>query len=68
MILRDKSQPGVFVARSGRAAWRPVKIGLQGHDKAEIIEGINPDELVIIPADTGTKGLTDGQRVKVTQP
>jgi HlyD family secretion protein len=69
LILRSsdlvwrESGPGVSVEQGGRAAWRPLKLGLRGRETVEILEGIRAGESVIVPVDAKTP-LRDGQRVK----
>ncbi|MGB9623261.1 MAG: efflux RND transporter periplasmic adaptor subunit [Phycisphaerae bacterium] len=62
IVWRD-SGPGVFVEQQGHARWRPVRLGLRGRETVEILEGLRPGEVVIVPADAKVP-LRDGQRVK----
>jgi HlyD family secretion protein len=62
LVKRD-GKTGVFVAVQGRAEWRPLKIGLHGREAVEIIDGVAPGEIVIMPSDPKGKPLTDGCRV-----
>lgn len=54
--------PGVFVATDGRAAWRPVRPGLQGSDSVEIQEGLTPGEIVVRAREPGRR-LEPGTRI-----
>lgn len=55
-------RPGtVFVVKQGFARKRPVKVGVVGPKKAEILAGLQPGELVI----TLGQGITDGDKVNV---
>jgi len=58
---------GTFVESGGRAAWRPLGLGLRGQESVEIIEGLSPNERAIVPA-TQKTSLKPGQRVKVPAP
>jgi HlyD family secretion protein len=51
----------LFVIRSGKAELQPVKVGLMNDESAEITDGIQPDEQVILAPETS---LRDGLRVK----
>ena len=65
-ISIEKNHPGVFVLNKERAIWHPVKIGLQGQGKVEILEGLDPNDTVITSLDPRQNPLSDGKRVKVT--
>jgi HlyD family secretion protein len=66
LILRREEKTGVYVEEKGKAAWRPLKIGLRGREQVEIIEGLNPGALVILPKDS--KRFFEGRRVEVELP
>lgn len=57
-------KPGVFVADSGKAAWRDVTLGLRGGDKVEVTHGLSAGEKVVAPADSKQPALKPGQRIK----
>jgi len=59
-----QGKPGVFVATSGRAAWREVTLGLRGRETVEITQGLLAGEKVVVPADPKQSPLKPGQRVK----
>jgi RND family efflux transporter MFP subunit len=60
--LRGES---VFVANGARVRRRPVKVGIVGTKKVEILEGLKPEELVVSdPPAT----LRDGDYVRVRAP
>jgi RND family efflux transporter MFP subunit len=53
----------VWVAgEDGRATWRPVQIGVQTHDRAEIISGMTAGERVVVD---GGALLSEGARVRI---
>lgn len=62
-IVWRENGPGVFVEQQGRAAWRPIRLGLRGRETIELLKGVRPGESVIASADAKTP-LRDGQRVK----
>ena len=56
------SEPGLYVISAGRAAWRPVKTGLQGRELIEIVTGVQPGDIVAMPV--GPKPVSlDGRKV-----
>lgn len=63
-IVKEKDIAGVFIQDHGKASWRPLKIGLRGREKAEILEGLNPGDTVITPVDS--KRFFEGRKVRVT--
>ena len=54
--------PGVFVSSNGRSVWRQVQLGLRSRESVEILEGLNADEIVVVPVDTRMT-LSDGRSV-----
>ncbi len=62
LLLRDKT-PGVHVEEQGRAAWRPIKTGLRSRDFVEVIDGLQPGDMVLLPADPKT-ALREGRKVE----
>jgi RND family efflux transporter MFP subunit len=52
---------GVFVVRDGRARWQPVKIGLRGETRVQVLEGLSPGDTVVT---TGRTALSDGMTVR----
>ena len=57
-VLRavDSGAPWVLVARDGVAVRVPVAIGLRGVGVAEIVDGLEPGESVIVPAAAAVPG------------
>ena len=66
VVWRD-GKAGTFVERDGRAAWRPLRLGLRGRESVEVVEGLSEGERAIIPA-AQAGGLKPGQRVAATPP
>jgi RND family efflux transporter MFP subunit len=62
VIVWQQGQSGVYVIENGRAYWRKITIGIQGKDKVEVTEGLQPGQVVLIP---GLKLPPDGRAVKV---
>ena len=65
VIFRDRN-PYVFVANpdTGKVEQRQVKLGIEGLNQREIIEGVSPGELLVTE---GQNRLVDGAPVKVMQ-
>jgi HlyD family secretion protein len=64
-VSRHEGQPGVFVRSDGRAAWRPLKLGLRGRETVEVLDGLEPGDVAVKPVDGGTT-LRAGRRVKAS--
>lgn len=60
----DSAQPWVLANRDGEAHRMPVKVGLRGVGRVEIIDGLGGDESVILPAG----GALEGDRVRAKPP
>lgn len=61
-VVRRESQPGVFVDRNRHAEWKPLNFGLRSTNMVEVIEGLEPDDIVVTPADP-RDSLTTGRRI-----
>jgi HlyD family secretion protein len=64
LVVWQDARPGVFVAADGRAAWREVVLGVSSRDAVEVVDGLQPGETVIAPADAAVK-LETGQRISM---
>jgi hypothetical protein len=53
---------GVFCKVGERAEWRPIQLGLQARDTAEVADGLAPGEIVLMAAG-GKNTALDGRRV-----
>jgi len=64
--IRDAATaaPWVLALQDGRAVRRPVKLGLRGAGRTEIIEGVAPDELLVSTVDPG---VADGDRIRARE-
>jgi HlyD family secretion protein len=56
---------GVFVVRSGRAIFTPVRIGVLGEADVEALAGIQPGEEIVVGDYAALQNLHSGMRVKV---
>ncbi|QHN02874.1 efflux RND transporter periplasmic adaptor subunit [Granulicella sp. WH15] len=64
-VQRSTEAPGKFVlviASDGTAKKRPVTVGIQTEETTQIVDGLKPDDNVIIG---GGYGLDDGTKVKI---
>ena len=61
-LLDDESDPAVFVARGGKAARVPVKLGYTDGEWAEVLSGLKPGEQVVT---AGKVALREGSAVQV---
>lgn len=55
---------GVYINDNGTAKWRPVTLGIEGPDTVEVLEGLRPGDLAIMPAQAGAK-LDAGRQVLI---
>ncbi len=49
VVWRD-NEPGVFINANGSAEWRPLVLGLRRHDMVEVVRGVEPVELIVMPS------------------
>ena len=63
-ILWRGGQPGALVRQGQYAAWRGLTLGLSGKEAVEITAGLEPGDLVIVPAD-GKNMAIEGRRIVV---
>lgn len=63
LVWRD-GKPGVFVAASGKARWKPVRLGLAGEENVEVLDGLKEGERVVRLGEGARGALKDGQRIK----
>jgi HlyD family secretion protein len=64
LVMRE-DEPAVFVAMGGQASWRPLRLGLRGHEAVEVVEGLQPGDVVVRPQDPKAGPLTEGRKVAV---
>jgi HlyD family secretion protein len=56
---------GAFVAHEGHAQWRALTLGIKGRENVEVLEGLTPGDVVVMPADPKAAPLADGLRVSL---
>ncbi len=57
----EGAAPWVMLAENGRALRRTVKLGLRGHDKVEVVQGLREGDFVLIAT-----AVEEGQRIRLT--
>jgi HlyD family secretion protein len=60
-----KEVEGVFVVRSGRAEFVPIKMGIAGDKYFEVLTGVAAGDQVITGPYNSVRGMADGDLVKV---
>lgn len=63
VVWRD-NEAGVFLNTNGSAEWRPLVLGLRRHDMVEVVRGVEPGALVVLPLHEKA-GLRSGGRIHV---
>jgi len=61
-----KEFEGVFVARTGRAVFVPVKTGIAGERYFEVLEGLTETDDVITGPFASVRSLREGDAIRVT--
>lgn len=61
LLWRD-GEPGVFVREGHYAAWRDLTLGLRGRESVEVVEGLEPGDVVVTAA-TGKTTSIEGRRI-----
>jgi membrane fusion protein, multidrug efflux system len=59
-LVMEKTNAFVFVLAEGKASKRPIKVGFREGDSAEVLEGVGPEDALIIAAG---RPLVDGSAV-----
>lgn len=62
-VLNRQGENIVFVAEGDQAAQRTLRIGRRYGNRLEVLEGLEPGDLLII---SGTTSLSDGDRIQTT--
>jgi HlyD family secretion protein len=60
-----KETEGVFVFRSGKVEFVPIKLGISGDKFFEVVDGLKPGDQVVTGPYNSVRGMTDGDAVKV---
>lgn len=63
-LSKQEDQQGVYVHDGGIAKWRALKLGIEGRDTVEVLEGLSANEIIIKPTQP-TVRLTNGRKVLV---
>jgi multidrug efflux pump subunit AcrA (membrane-fusion protein) len=63
-VLEQESVTYVMLAQDSKAKEKTIKTGLVQGNRVEVLEGVNPGDLVIV---SGHKGLKSGMPVKITR-
>jgi len=63
-LIKEKTNSFVFIYQDGRVKKAPVQVGFNDGTNVEIVAGIKPADLAIVP---GQQVLRDGQLVKATE-
>jgi membrane fusion protein (multidrug efflux system) len=64
-VIQQGTQPVVFVNNNGKAAQRPIQIGMSDNTSIEVVSGLAPGEQVVV---VGQNGLRDGAAIQVANP
>ncbi|GAA1761952.1 efflux RND transporter periplasmic adaptor subunit [Luedemannella helvata] len=59
-VFSGQGGDAVWVITGGKAVRQPVKVGVQGEDLVQIIDGLTPGQRVVV---AGTDRVTEGQRI-----
>ena len=60
-----KEAEGVFLVRTGKAEFLPIKMGVAGDKYFEVMSGLKPGDQVITGPYNSVRGMADGDLVKV---
>ena len=60
-VLEGEEEKSVFIVEDGRLRQRAVKLGAANWDLSEVLEGLRPGDLVVIPTDR--RKLVEGLEV-----
>ncbi len=63
-LVKEKTNSFVFILNDGKAKKAPVQVGFNDGTNVEIIAGVKPADLAIVP---GQQPLHDGQLVKIAE-
>ncbi|HBJ38231.1 MAG TPA: efflux RND transporter periplasmic adaptor subunit [Planctomycetaceae bacterium] len=61
-LIKQGNDQGVFIQDGGLAKWQPLKLGIQGRETVEVVEGLSIGAIIIKPARPGAQ-LADGRKV-----
>src|SRR5207302_8422269 len=61
---KKKETEGVFVVDKGTATFRPVKVGIEGDEYFEVLDGLKEGETIVAGPYQAIRDLKDGARVR----
>ena len=62
-VLWNQGQPGVFINDAGQARWRHITLGLRGRTLVEVLTGLTPNDIIVVPPTGQT--LRDGRAIRL---
>jgi HlyD family secretion protein len=60
-----KETEGVFVARDGKVAFVPIKMGIAGDQYFEVVSGLKAGDQVVTGPYNSVRSMAEGDAVKV---
>ncbi len=48
-VMREDGQTGLYIMKDNRAHWQPITLGLRSREHVEVTEGLQVDDIVIVP-------------------
>jgi HlyD family secretion protein len=68
-VGKQKETEGVFVVSDGKAAFRPVKVGIAGDEYFEVLDGVKDGDEIVAGPYQAIRDLKDGSAVRaIRQP
>jgi len=61
---KKKELEGVFVVNDGKAAFRPVKVGIAGDEYFEVVDGVAPGDTIVAGPYQAIRDLKEGAAVR----
>ncbi len=66
-VGKKKETEGVFVVVNGKAAFRPVRVGIAGDEYFEVLDGLRENEQIVAGPYQAIRDLKDGTPVRASQ-
>lgn len=66
-VGHKKETEGVFVVTDGKAAFRPVKVGIAGDEYFEVLDGLKEGEEIVAGPYQAIRDLKDGSAVRASR-
>ncbi len=48
-VMREDGQTGLYIMKDNHAHWQPITLGLRSREHVEVTEGLQVDDIVIVP-------------------